>query len=807
MTKKKIQRLFIYTIWSIFFLGIFSITTIFFLISNDKLGFMPSFEELENPKSNLASEIYSSDNKLLGKYYIQNRSFCLKKDISNNVIDALIATEDIRFYEHSGIDIKALFRVAYGVFIGKSKGGGSTITQQLAKNLFKRDTTRYNTKISRTVNMVIIKFKEWVTSVKLERNYTKDEILTMYLNTVDFGSHAFGIKAAARTFFNTTTDSLKIEEASVLIGLLKAPTFYSPLDPRHKEDFLRIKRQKRSKRRRNVVMKQMLKYGFLEKKQYDSLSKMNIKLNYNLQTHNKGLSTYFREYLRITLNAKEPKKENYPSYLTQKFKEDSVEWKNNPIFGWCKKNKKSDGNFYNLYKDGIKIYTTIDSRMQKYAEEAMELHLSKDLQKEFFKEQKGRKKAPFSWHLSEDDIKRILKLEMRRSERYRVHKKNNMSKSKIWKQFNIPTKMKVFSWDGEIDTIMTPMDSIRYYKYFLHSGVMSMDVETGHVKAYVGGINYKHFKFDNVKVSKRQVGSTFKPFLYTLAMQEGLSPCYKVPNISVTFQMPEGQNDWTPANSSDAKEGKMVTLKWGLANSINNISAWLMKRYTPDAVIKIARKMGIISPIDRVPAICLGTPEISLYEMVGAYGSFVNNGIYTKPIFITKIEDKNGNVIGNNMKAKKTEAINKETAYSMLQLLQGVTNSGTSIRLRRRSDSIRYNLQNPIAGKTGTTQNQSDGWFMGLTPELITGVWVGGEVRSIHFRGIRLGQGANMALPIFGIYMNKVYKDSTLGYSKNIDFEKPDGIDMNFDCNEYEKQKVNKEKNDNGNFDDNQFND
>ena len=804
MIKKQRRQLFIHFIWTFFIIGFLGILTLFILISMGKLGFMPSFEELENPNSNLASEIYSADGKVLGKYYIENRSFVNYEDISDNVKDALIATEDIRFYEHSGIDGKALMRVVYGVITGNLKGGGSTITQQLAKNLFKRDTTRYNNKISRNINMAITKFKEWVTAVKLEKNYTKNEILTMYLNTVDFGSHSFGIKSAARTFFNVTPDSLKIEEAAVLIGLLKAPTYYSPLDPRHPKDSLRIRRQRRSTTRRNTVLNQMKKYGYITGLEFDSISNTGINLDYKIQTHNKGLSPYFREYLRITLNARKPERQRYASYAYQKFKEDSVEWETNPVFGWCKKNKKPDGSFYNLYRDGIKIYTTIDSRMQKYAENAVKFHLSKDLQKEFFKEQKGRKKAPFSWNLSEKDITRILKVEMRRSERYRVHKLAKLKKSEIWKKFNIPVKMKIFSWNGDIDTIMTPFDSIRYYKYYLHAGMMSMDAETGHVKAYVGGINYKHFKFDHVKGSKRQVGSTFKPFLYTLAMQEGLSPCHKVPNIPVTFDMPNEQPDWTPANSMDAKEGEMVTLKWGLANSVNNISAWLMKRYTPGAVVKIARQMGIISPIEEVPAICLGTPDISLYEMVGAYGTFVNKGIHKKPIFITKIEDKNGNIIGRPFRAEQVEAIDEKTAYLMLNLLKGVVDGGTSIRLRRSSDSIRYNLHNELAGKTGTTQNQSDGWFMGLTPELITGVWVGGEVRSIHFRGIRLGQGANMALPIFGIYMNKVYKDKNLAYSKDATFKIPKDFNSILDCNLYEKQQS--EQNQNV-FNDEQFND
>lgn len=734
---------------------------------------MPSFEELENPKSNIASEIYSSDQKVIGKYYYQNRTFVGFRDLSPYLINALIATEDYRFEQHSGIDGKALWRVVTGVVTGSSKGGGSTITQQLAKNLFPRDTSRNNSRLLKLPKLAVSKFKEWITAIKLEKNYTKEEILVMYLNTVAYGHETFGIKSAARTFFNSSPDSLKLEQAAMLVGVLKAPTFYSP-----------VRNPERALKRRGVVLAQMKKYNFITKAVFDSVKNLPLNLNFVVQDHTQGLATYFREYLRTTLMANEPERKEYIDY--EKYKEDSTDWKNNPAYGWCNKNKKADGTSYNIYKDGLRIYTTINSKMQKYAEEAVVEHMSGFLQKAFFKEQKDRKKAPFAWNMNDEQIRQIMTTSMKRSERCRVMKSQGFSLAEIEDVFNKPVKMRVFSWSGERDTVMTPLDSIRYYKHYLRAGFMSMEPQTGYVRAYVGGTNYRHFKYDQVKLAHRQVGSTFKPFIYTLAMQTGYSPCYKVPNIPVTFIMPDGQPPYTPqystANFLEKYDGKMITLKFALANSLNQISAWVLKHFTPQAAIDIARKMGVRSRIEPYPSICVGIPELTLYEVVGAFSTFDNKGVYTEPIFVTRIEDRNGNVLAI-IKPKKIEAINEETAYLMLSLMSGVVDYGTSGRIR-----YQYKIEGDIAGKTGTTNNQSDGWFTGITPALVSGAWVGGEERSIHFRGIELGQGASMALPIWALYMKKVYADKSLGYTTTEKFIKPKNLSVETDCNKYEQE-------------------
>ncbi|NVN93889.1 MAG: transglycosylase domain-containing protein [Bacteroidetes bacterium] len=716
---------------------------LFTLLSLGWLGFMPSFEELENPKSNLASEIYTADQQILGKYYIENRSNCHYSDLSPALINALIATEDARFEKHSGVDTRSIFRVLGKTIIGRnrSSGGGSTITQQLAKNLFPRDKNQFK------LFMVFTKFKEWIVAAKLERNYTKEEIIAMYFNTVDFGSNSFGIKTAARTYFNKSPDSLKIEEAALLVGILKAPTYYSP-----------VKNPENAMKRREVVLNQMRKNDYITQEQYDSLRVLPIDMSrYTMQDHSAGIGTYFREYLRQYLNE------------------------------WCTKHKKQDGTPYNLYKDGLKIYTTINYKMQKYAEEAVAEHLGKELQPAFYKHWKGVKNAPFS-QLTDEEIEASYKSAMKNSDRYRHLKDIGAGEDDIQKEFHTPVAMRIFTWQGERDTIMSPYDSLKYYKWFLHTGLMSMEPQTGYVRAYVGGINYKHFQFDNVKTGRRQVGSTFKPFVYTLAMQEGeFSPCTEIPNLPVTFDMGNGES-WTPQNADDKREGEMVTLKWALANSINNVSAYLMKRFSPAAVINMARKMGITSPIDAVPAICLGTPDLSVYEMTGAMSAFANKGVFIEPIFITRIEDKNGNVLENFI-PKQQEAMSEVTAYLMIELMKGVVESGTGVRLR-----YKYGLDAPIAGKTGTTQNNSDGWFMGVTPSLTTGVWVGGEVRSIHFRNINLGQGANMALPIWALYMKKVWADKSLNIPKN-NFDKPaQDISDRIDCKKFNQEIKNEKK-------------
>ncbi len=707
----------------------------FFGLANSWFGSMPGFDELENPNTNLASEIYSADGVLLGTFHIENRSNIHFNELPPDLINALLAIEDVRFTEHSGIDFKALFRVAWGIATGNSgKGGGSTLTQQLAKNLFPRDE---NLKIPQ---LVLRKFKEWITASRLERNYSKEEIMAMYLNTVAFGSQAFGIKSAAMTFFGKTPDQLSLDEAALMAGVVNAPTWYSP-----------VRNPERALQRRNLVLKKMADYGFISHERSSEAQQTPLDMsNFGLLDHNTGAATYFREYLRAELKS------------------------------WAAEKIKPNGESYDIYKDGLKIYTTINSRMQQYAEEAVREHLGGELQPAFFKHWQGVANAPFALPSGniKEEIELILSQAMKRSDRYRYLKKAGASADSVKQEFNTPVRMRVFSWNGPVDTVMTPMDSIRYYKFYLQSSLMSVDVKTGQVRAYVGGIDYRFFKYDHATQARRQVGSTFKPFLYTLAMQEGeYTPCYKVPNISYSVQLWDG-TFWEPKNSSHERVGQEVTLRWALANSNNWISAYLIKRFPPESVIQMARKMGVVSPIDAVPAIALGTPEISLSEMVGAMNTFTNKGVFIKPYFITRIEDKHGNLI-ERFVPQQSEAMNEITAYKMVQLMKGVVESGTGIRLR-----TKYQLNNPIAGKTGTTQNQSDGWFMGLTPDLTTGVWTGAEDRSVHFRSIKMGQGANTALPIWALYMKKIYSDPLLNFGKG-DFEKPAGAsDLDFKCDD-----------------------
>lgn len=757
---------YIKTIWYFNFAFIGFIIILFAAISLGLFGFMPGFDELENPRSNLATEIYSADQELLGKYYIENRSNIHYEDLSPNLVHALVATEDIRFYNHSGIDARSIFRVIMKTIIGgdESSGGGSTITQQLAKNLFPREQN------PGIFKLFSIKLREWVTAVKLEYNYTKEEIIAMYLNTVDFGSQSFGIKSAARTFFNKTPDSLNIQESALLIGMLKAPTRYSP-----------VRNPENAKGRREVVLNQMEKYKYITAEQKEKASNSPIDMShYRIQDHTAGIATYFREYLRTLLTAEKPVENDYEDPF--QYNLDIEEWNSNPVYGWCNKNHKADGSPYNLYTDGLRIYTTINSRMQKYAEEAVTEHLSKELQPDFYKHWKGVKKAPYDWRLSEAQIENLTIQGIKRSHRYRSLVKLQIDSTEIATIFHTPTEMKIFSWKGEIDTIMTPYDSVKYHKWFLLAGLMSMEPQTGYVRAYVGGINYKFFQYDHVKIAKRQVGSTFKPFVYTVAMQEGeFSPCSRVPNVPVTFDLPNGKT-WEPKNSGEYKEGEMVTLKEALANSINWISAFLIKRYSPGPVIKIARKMGIKSDIPEVYAICLGVPDISLYEMVGAFGAFANKGVYTEPIFVVRIEDKHGNIL-DKFTPRRQEAISEETAYIMISLMQGVVESGTGARLHGK-----YGLTNQIAGKTGTTDNNSDGWFMGVVPNLVTGVWVGCEDRSVHFRSTALGQGANMSLPIWALYMQKVYADKKLKIEKTDRFSIPSkALSIETNCAKYDE--------------------
>ncbi|MFP4619701.1 MAG: penicillin-binding protein 1A [Bacteroidales bacterium] len=766
-SKKFYVRLF----WTLFALPFVSLFVIFFLISQDVFGPIPGFEQLENPENNLASDVYSEDGELLGKYYYQNRSYVDFKEISDDIVNALIATEDIRFHEHSGIDARGLARVfVKTLLLGKNSGGGSTITQQLAKNLFPRDTEVYSSQIAYATNLALTKFKEWITAAKLERNYTKKEILVMYLNTVPFGGMTYGVKSASRTYFNTPTDSLKIEEAATLVGMLKAPSKFSPL-----------RNPDGSKRRRNIVLNQMEKYDYITSSQYDSLSSLPLEVSHVTEDHNEGLASYFREYLRDLLTAEEPKKSEYSNM--ENYRKDSTKWDNNPIYGWCNKNTKPDGSHYDLYRDGLQIHTTIHSKLQEYAEQSVKEHLGDELQEQFFEHVEGEKNAPFSEDMDKEQIDDIIRRAMRNTDRYKSLKQKGISEDSIQENFERSREMRVFSWDGEKDTVMSPMDSIWYHKHFLRAGFMSMNPNNGQVKAYVGGPEHKYFKYDQISQGARQIGSTIKPFLYTLAMQEGYSPCHKVPNVPSTFY--EEDSTWTPKNSGPSdKDGEMVTLKWGLTHSVNYISAWLIKQFNPQSVINVMRKMGIHRDIDPVPSIFLGTADISLKEMVGAYSTYANKGVYIEPRYITKIEDRNGNLLAD-FNPRESEAISEQTAYLMTNLLQGVVQDGTGVRLRDK-----YEFMNPIAGKTGTTQNQSDGWFMGVTPNLVSGAWVGGENRSIHFDSITLGQGANMALPIWAEYMTKVYEDSTLTniVAKQDTFERPADFNYDLDCDDVDTE-------------------
>lgn len=750
-------------LWSIILFPILSVIILFINISNGNLGFMPSFEELENPQSSLATEVYTEDNVVLGTFFRENRSRTEFSNLSPYLVDALVSTEDKRYYNHSGIDFIGLGRVLFVTILGgnENAGGGSTLTQQLAKMQFPREN------FSNAFQIAIRKFREWVIAVKLERSYTKNEIISMYFNQFDFLNLAVGIKSASSVYFSCNPNELRIEEAAMLVGMAKNPSLYNPL-----------RRPDRTKNRRNTVLHQMLKNDKINQHQYDSLKNLPLELEYRKVDHKLGSATYFREYLRTTLNKNKPNPDNY--YSSMSFKEDSIKWHTNPLYGWCKRNYKPNGENYDLYKDGLRIYTTVNSKMQIFAEEAIKEHLMNDLQVAFDLEKANQKNAPFSEDINPEQIEKIITLSMKRSERYRILRKKNLSFEEIEENFNVPVEMTVFSWRGEIDTVMTPIDSIRYYKHFLLSGFMAMDPHSGHVKAYVGGINYKSFQYDHVTQAKRQIGSTFKPFLYTLAMRDGYSPCYQVPNVPITLTDQYSGIQWTPNSGSRQEyERKMVSLQFGLRHSLNNITAWLMGQFGPKGVIEIARNMGVTSYIPEVLSIALGVADLSLYEMVGAYGTFANKGVYTQPIFVTRIEDKNGNILAT-FSPKKNEAISEKTAYSMLKMLEGVYQRGTATRLW--SENHPYMINAQIGAKTGTTQNQSDGWFMGVTPNLVSGVWTGAEDRSIHFDGIFLGQGANMALPIWALFMNKVYEDSTLGVYKSDVFERPSDFKDNLDC-------------------------
>lgn len=740
--------------WSIFALGLASIILIFWLITKGALGYLPPLDELQNPKNKFATEVISSDMQLLGRYYRQeNRVGVNYEDISPNMINALIATEDVRYYNHTGIDFKSLFRAI--IKMGRA-GGGSTITQQLAKQLW---SPRANNIFERALQKPI----EWVIATKLERLYSKEEILTMYLNQFDFLYNAVGIKSAAQVYFSTTPDQLTIEEAAMLVGMCKNPSMYNPR-----------RRPERALNRRNTVLDQMCKYGYLSTQECDSLQALPVDIKYQSVDHKQGLAPYFREYLRQILTAKEPKKSNYSEWNAHQYDIDMRLWRENPLYGFCNKNHKPDGTPYDLYHDGLRIYTTIDSRMQKYAEEAVSEHMQ-DLQKSFFREKRKKSYAPFSKDLTEEDIDGIMNRSMRQTDRYRGLKKQGMKENDIRKVFNTPVAMRIFSYDGLIDTTMTPMDSIRWNKHFLRCGFMSMDAHSGAVKAYVGGPNFAHFQYDMVTTGRRQVGSTIKPYLFTLAMDEGMWPCDSTVNDSITLIDGNGVA-WTPRDDHHANQGEMVTLNWGLEKSSNWITAYLMSLFTPEQLVRMMRSFGIEGPLEPVVSLCLGPCEVSVQEMVDAYTTFPNKGIRVEPMYVTRIEDNNGNVLATFV-PKTHEIINETTSYKMIYMLRNVMDHGTGVRAR-----FRYGLKAPMGGKTGTSQNHSDGWFVGFTPSLVSGVWVGGEDRSIHFDNMSAGQGANMALPIWAIYMQKVYADEELGYSVEEQFDVPEWFDAEAGC-------------------------
>ena len=745
MTKNTKYRKFVRFIWIAFAAGTLGVAGIFGAASAGLLGTMPDFRQLENPKTNLATQIISADNTVLGKFYFNdNRTPISYDEIPSSMIDALVATEDERFYSHSGIDFKGTARALF--YLG-SKGGGSTITQQLARQLFT------GVRSSNKLEAVIQKIKEWVIAIRLERRYTKSEIITMYLNIYDFNYNADGIRSASSIYFSKMPKEMSLSESAMLVGMLKNSSLYNPL-----------RRPELVRERRNIVYQQMLRNNLINQKEKDSLAALPIEVDFNPQSHREGIATYFRAYL-------------------QKF-----------MRSWIANNPKEDGSSYNLYLDGLSIYTTIDSRLQTYAEQAVGAHMS-TLQKEFFRQNSEafNPTAPFL-EIKDDEVERIMEQAKQRSERWRKMKARGIDEAGILASFDEPTEMEVFGWNGDIDTVMTPTDSIRYYKHFLRAGMMSMEPQSGHVKAWVGGINYRHFQFDHVMQGKRQIGSTFKPFVYATAIDQlKLSPCDSLPDGYYCVEPAKfGAHDaWCPKNSGDRYIGKR-TLKNALANSVNTISARLIDKVGPRPVANLARNLGVTSYIPSVPAIALGSADLSVYEMVGAYSSFANKGIYVKPVLVTRIEDKNGTVIYQATPETK-DVLSEESAYVTLKLLEGVTEAGSGIRLRHvgadKTNPIfrdivtgyPYAFENPIAGKTGTTQNQSDGWFIGMVPNLATGVWVGGEDRATHFETITYGQGATMALPIWASYMKACYADSTLTVSQE-PFEAPAYVSIPLDC-------------------------
>lgn len=745
------RKAFVRILWGTLATVVIALTACFTAIWFGWIGYMPDIEDLQNPISRYASQVYSVDGKILGTYNMnrENRVHVDFDNLSPYLVKALVATEDERFYEHSGIDFIALTRavVKRGILGQKSAGGGSTITQQLAKQL-------YSSAAGSTLERLLQKPIEWVIAVKLERYYTKEEIMTMYLNYFDFLHNAVGVKTASDVYFHKEPRNLTLTESATLIGLCKNPSYFNP-----------VRYPDRCKDRRNVVLGQMLKAGYITDDEYRKAHDEPLALNFHRIDHKDGMATYFREFLRRYLMADKPRLADYPSWNHVQFSIDSLAWETDPLYGWCNKNHKKNGEPYNVYTDGLKIFTTIDSRMQRYAEEAVLKHVGGYLQPAFSKENRTKPNAPFTNALKASEVRDIMQRSIRQSERYRAMKANGSSEEDIQKAFRTPVEMSVFTYHGDVDTIMTPLDSIRYIKSYLRSGFVSMDAKTGAVKAYVGGVDFTHFTYDMATQGRRQIGSTTKPFLYALSMSNGMSPCDVAPNVQQSY------GNWTPRNGSRSRYGQMVTLKWGLAQSNNWISAYLMSRVNPQDYLRLLRDFGI-NTYGVYPSIvlCLGPNEASVCEMVSAYTTFANNGIHCSPMFVSKIEDNEGNVIAN-FQPRMNEVISEESAYKMLEMLKGVMNGGTGSRMR-----YKYNVECDMGGKTGTTNRNADAWFMGFTPSLVSGCWVGGEDRDIHFDSTRMGQGANMALPIWAYFMKKVFADRSLGYDPDEKFEIPEGF-------------------------------
>ena len=751
----------IITMWLLFIAGIVGLFLFFVLIYNGIIGYMPPVEELKNPHDRFASVIYSADGEEMGRYFRNtgNRVYADFDEISPHVVDALIATEDSRFMEHSGIDERAMGRVLVKTLIMQEKnaGGGSTITQQLAKQLYSPNSSGF---LSRAMQKPI----EWMIALKLERYYSKDEIIKMYLNQFDFLYNAVGIKSAAHVYFGKDPKDLSIEESATLVGMVKNPSYYNP-----------VRNPERVRQRRNVVFEQMLKAGMLTQAEVDSLKEIPLTLNFHKVDHKDGLAPYFREELRRMLQAKKPVREKYHSWEENRYLADSVAWETNPLFGWIEKNPKPDGSKYDIYADGLKIYTTIGSRMQRYAEDAVEEHMGKTLQPAFFREQRGNRLAPYTANrteLSEIRINHLIRNAMRQTDRYRSMSKAGHTKAEIERAFNTPVEMKLFSYNGMVDTVMTPRDSLLYIKHFMRTGMMAMDPVNGHVKAYVGGPDFSQFQYDMVSTGTRQIGSTVKPFLYTYAMEDGMTPCDQELNAQPVITDEYGHK-WMPRNSGRARVGSMVDLRWALTHSNNWISARLISKLSPDELARTMHDFGITSHLDPVMSLCLGPCDVSVKEMVTAYSAFANNGMRVDPVFVTAIADSNGNVI-SEFSPHHTEVISEKAYYKILSILLNVVDDGTARRLR----GAPYNLTAEMGGKTGTTNYNADGWFMGFTPGLVVGTWVGGDERFIHFNNMAYGQGSAMALPIYGLFMKKVYADGKLPYSQSSKFVFPEGIDL-----------------------------